>query len=92
MRERERQNTGSSLEPPVPALVKEARDLDPSLIVKMEKRERLRGISGRREGDIGVPVVRLLMGIWGEKGEGGEHEFTFEHVEFAVHLDKVISR
>lgn len=26
------------------------------------------------------------------KGEGGEHEFTFEHVEFAVHPDKVISR
>lgn len=33
------------------------------------------------------------MGIWGEKeGEGGEHEFTFEHVEFEVHPDEVISR
>ena len=68
-RERERQNKGSSLEPPVPAQVKEARGLDPSLIVKMEERERLRGISGRRQGDIGVPVVRLLMGIWGKEKE-----------------------
>lgn len=36
--ERKRQNTGSSLEAPVPAQVKEARGLDPSLIVKMEER------------------------------------------------------
>ena len=35
----------------------------------MEERERLRGISGRRQGDIGVPVVRLLMGIWGKEKE-----------------------
>lgn len=36
--ERKRQNTGSSLEAPVPAQVKEAMGLDPSLIVKMEER------------------------------------------------------
>lgn len=44
---------------------------------------------GRHWGTCGKAIDEHM----GEKeGEGGEHEFTFEHVEFEVHPDEVISR